>query len=201
MASYWQSQLLAGRLRAIHPTLVGYIFVYEWHFRDSFFWLSNKVCINYISRVVFLFDFLLDRFFVWPIWLFVLKSRMNRKRAKGIKFCLSLTPNQSQNMIHQNCFEATISWCKGRFLILTHTHSITPYPHSPRDFCGHLRHFQIIFLLLTWIFSPCFFQLIGFMLNFARVVAIFNSFFSTLEFLLFSSSLIKQDFFLNFNLK
>ena len=56
VASYWPSQPLAGRLRAIRPTLVGYVFNF---FAGGFF---------YILRKNFHFVFILNNFFIQYIF-------------------------------------------------------------------------------------------------------------------------------------
>ena len=47
-------------------------------FVSSYYLLSNEICSNFNSPVGFLSDFSLDRFFVWPNWLLVLKNKINR---------------------------------------------------------------------------------------------------------------------------
>ena len=59
MASYWRNQPLAGRLRAIRLTFVGYVYYFDYYYEL----LSNEVLSNYCKHVsLFYAKFWLDCF-------------------------------------------------------------------------------------------------------------------------------------------
>ena len=99
--------------------------------------LSNEVCSNYISPVVFLWDFSFDRFFVWPIWLFVLKKRdktASARRAWSSLRALSFTllyGRDSPKLFWGDNFVVWRAVLNPRSMTLSVTPALSPPPHYP----------------------------------------------------------------------